>query len=108
MVNGDIQLEEINGNLDINLTNGEVKSKMILPQNGTCEITAVNAKITLNIPQNTSANFAAGVLNGTVSVTNLTLQDLQSANNFVNGLLGDGNGTIKLEAVNGVINASGY
>jgi len=108
MVNGEIQLEEIKGNLDVNLTNGEVNCKMILPQNGTCEITSINAKINFYIPQNTSANFAAGVLNGTVSVTNLNLQNLQSANNFVNGLLGDGKGTIKLEAVNGVINASGY
>ena len=101
-------MEEINGNLDINLTNGEVSCNMMLPENGSCEITSINAKITLQIPQNTSADFAAGVLNGTVSVTNLDLQNLQSTNNFVNGLLGDGNGTIKLEAVNGVINASGF
>jgi len=108
MTNGEIQLEEINGNLDILLTNGKVFCQMILPETGNCEITSVNAEMQLQIPKNTSANFAAGVVNGIVNVTNLDFQNLQSANNFVNGMLGNGNGIIRLEAVNGVVSASGY
>jgi len=108
MINGDIRLKEINGNLDIQLTNGKVSCKMTLPEQGKCEIKSVNAEIQLEIPKNTSADFAAGVVNGIVKVSSLDLQNLQSANNFVNGTLGSGDGTIKLEAVNGTIDASGY
>ena len=67
LVNGDINLTAINGNSDVNITNGEVYSIMSLPENGVCEITAVNATIELQIPKTTSANFAAGVLNGIVA-----------------------------------------
>jgi len=108
LVNGDIQLQEVNGNVDVQLTNGKIYSKQTLPEQGMCKMTAVNAQIQLYIPENTSANFAAGVTNGTVSVTNLNVQNLQSAHNFVNGVLGSGQGTIRLEAVNGTISASGY
>jgi len=107
-VNGNIQLQETSGNLEINLTNGKVDCKMRLPERGSCGITTINAEIQLLIPKNTSANFAAGVINGIVSVSNLTIQNMQNALNFVNGTLGNGNGTIRLEAINGVISASGY
>jgi hypothetical protein len=108
MINGDIRLNEIDGNLDIHLTNGKVDCKMTLPEAGKCEITSVNAEIQLAIPKITSANFAAGVVNGIVKVSSLDFQNLQSANNFVNGMLGNGDGTIRLEAVNGLIDASGF
>ena len=88
MVN--IQLQELNGNVDVQLTNGKIYSKQTLPEQGVCKMTAVNAQIQLYISENTSANFAAGVTNGTVSVSNLNLQNLQSARNFVNGVLGRG------------------
>ena len=108
MVNGEIQLQEISGNLSTKLTNGKVDCKMRLPQNGACQITAINAEIQLLIPQNTSAHFAVGVINGSVSVSNLNIQNVQQEFNFVNGTLGTGQGTIKVEAINGAISVRGY
>jgi len=107
-VNGEIQIQDVESDLIINLTNGQVNSQMILPQNGKCEITGVNAQIVLTIPKTTSATFESRVTNGTVALSNLNLQNMESTQSAITGILGDGDGKIKLIAVNGTISTVGY
>lgn len=106
--NGEIYISEFTGNLDVQLTNGKINARITLPENEECKLSAVNAVIDLNIPKETSASFYASTVNGTVSVTNLNLQNMQSATNFVNGVLGNGQGNINLQTVNGCIAVTGF
>jgi hypothetical protein len=108
LVNGDVVLTEILGNVCVGVTNGTVYSKVALPLNGLCMITTVNGQIQLNIPSNTSAELAAKVTNGTVNVSNLILKNMVSSRNSVSGVLGNGQGTISVESVNGTISVSGF
>lgn len=108
LVNGDITLTEISGNILVGVTNGTVYGKIALPMNGLCKINTVNGQVQLSIPKTTSAALAAQVTNGTVSVTNLTLNNMISSRNSVSGVLGSGQGTITVETVNGTISVSGF
>jgi len=108
LVNGDVVLKEISGNVCVGVTNGTVNSKVALPLNGLCMITTVNGQIQLSIPKTTSAALVAKVTNGTVNVSNLLLRNMVSSRNSVSGVLGDGQGTISVESVNGTINVGGF
>lgn len=108
LVNGDVVLTEISGNTAVGLTNGAVYSKMALPLNGFCKINTVNGQIQLSIPKTTSAELAAKVTNGTVSVSNLMLKNMVNSRNSISGVLGNGEGTITVESVNGTISVSGF
>ncbi len=108
LVNGDAVLTEISGNVSIGVTNGTVDGKMNLPTNGICTIQTVNGQIQLSIPATTSAKLSAKVTNGTVSVSNLTLNNMVSSQHALSGVLGSGQGTITVETVNGSIKVNGF
>ena len=108
LVNGDIQISELYGNLAVAITNGNLDAQMTLLPNGTCIANSVNGQIGLRIPNNTSAELSAGVTNGSVSVNNLELQNLTSTRTSIKGKLGDGQGTIVLGTVNGIISVTGF
>jgi len=108
LVNGDVVLTEISGDIAVCVTNGTVYGKMNLPTNGFCTISTVNGQIQLSIPQTTSATLGAKVTNGTVSVSNLTLNNMVSSQHSMSGVLGGGQGTITVETVNGSITVTGF
>lgn len=108
LVNGDVVLTYISGNVAVGVTNGTVYGKINLPTSGFCTINTVNGQIQLSIPQTTSAKLGAKVTNGTVSVSNLTLNNMVSAQNYLSGVLGSGQGTITVETVNGSIKVNGF
>lgn len=108
LVNGDAVITEIYGNISIGVTNGAVYGKVTLPMNGLCTINTVNGQVQLNIPTTTSAELAAKVTNGTVSVSNLILKNMVSSQNSVSGALSKGQGKITVTAVNGTININGF
>ncbi len=68
----------------------------------------VNGNIELEIPQNTSADFSANVTNGAIQILNLTLQNEVATTRSLRGTLGNGQGTIKTNTVNGNINTTGF
>jgi len=108
LVNGDVILTNIRGTIITGVTNGTVYGRIILPLNGVCAISSVNGQIQLSIPKATSAALTAKVTNGTVSVTNLSLNNMVSSRNLVSGIIGSGQGTISIESVNGSISVSGF
>jgi DUF4097 and DUF4098 domain-containing protein YvlB len=125
LVNGSVQLREISANTAIGLTNGNVLlTKIIgstlaavvngniyadvtLPQKATCEMSTVNGSIDLRVPQSTSAQFSAEVVNGTIRLTNLNLQNATTTPKTTRGRLANGDGQIKLKTVNGNIRVEG-
>ena len=107
VVNGQIDAQGLTGNLEAALTNGQFTGDVVLPVQGRCEIDITNGDINLDIPSATSATFTAGVVNGGVSVSGLTLDGFNVTNRLVSGVLGGGDGEIKLGVVNGRIQVAG-
>jgi hypothetical protein len=107
-VNGLVNLDDITGSVTVSLVNGLIDATIVLPAGGTIALSNVNGNIVLNIPTETSAEFGADVVNGTISLNGLDLHDEEITNQSVDGILGDGDGTIGLSTVNGNIAASGF
>lgn len=107
LVNGSMRLWDLSGDIYSSLTNGNINSKVQLPNNGVCKLHTVNGGISLSIPKSTSTDFSAQVQNGTISITNLTIQTTTSSSKSIIGRIGDGEGDIELTTVNGNIIVSG-
>ncbi len=107
-VNGTIDLRDIVGNASADVVNGLIRAKVTMPQNGNIDMGTVNGNIELEIPQNTSADFSASVTNGAIQILNLTLQNEVATTRSVEGTLGNGEGTIKTNTVNGNIKTTGF
>ncbi len=108
LANGAIRLWDISGSVGGVVANGQIDSKIFLPVSGTCDLETANGLINLLIPQSTSAAFTAKVSNGTITVSNLTLQDQNVTPTLVTGRLGGGEGLIDLDTGNGDIVVAGF
>jgi DUF4097 and DUF4098 domain-containing protein YvlB len=108
LTNGNVVLAKIVGNTLIALVNGNIDAGLTLPQQGTCEMSAVNGTIDLQIPQNTSAQLLAEVVTGSISTTGLSIHDKITAPTSVRGRLAGGEGKIALKTVNGNIIVKGF
>jgi hypothetical protein len=106
--NGRVTLDEIYGNVFVDLINGDIDSQVTLPLDGTIDMKVTNGKLELDIPQDTSTKFEATVSTGTISVSNLELQNRYETSKSLIGTCGDGNGTISLNTTNGEIMVNGF
>jgi hypothetical protein len=106
--NGEVIFIGIVGSARVNLANGTIESDVTLPLHGTIDLNMGNGHINLAIPANTSAGFSAIVSIGSISVSNLVLQNEVSTPTSRRGTLGNGQGTISLETGNGNIRVSGF
>ena len=107
-VNGQIVINGITASINAQLVNGSITGDIMLPLNGTMIMGNVNGLIDLEIPEDTSAQFSATLVNGIIIITDLDLEDEIITNTSVTGTLGDGSGTITLTNVNGNIMVAGY
>ncbi len=71
------------------------------------DVDAITGQINLSIPQSTSASFAARVTTGSISVTDLVLNDQYVTPTIVTGTLGTGSGSIDLQIITGNIRVTG-
>lgn len=101
--NGQIVLNEIQASVAVQLGNGTIEAGITLPLNGIINLSTGNGIIALTIPRNTSADFQAAVGNGGIDIFNLILYNQVITSNSVTGILGEGDGTIMLNAGNGNI-----
>jgi len=108
LVNGTVSLNDIFADVIVDVVNGTIDGQVALPDQGSCTMALVNGAINLSIPQSTSAQFSAKLTNGSISITDLVLQNIQSSNTAVTGTLSTGLGSIDLETVNGGINVNGF
>jgi hypothetical protein len=88
--------------------NGLINGRISVPVNGTIDMSLQNGSIELEIPQNTSADFSANLINGKISVQNLSLKNRVASSKSIKGILSDGQGKITLKTVNGKINVLGF
>ncbi len=107
-VNGSISLDEIVGNVSVDLVNGEIDGKVILPVDGSINMNIINGNMALDVPQNTSAQFAATVVNGSIVISGLSLQNRAETSRSLRGTLGNGQGTITMSTTNGGIKVRGF
>jgi len=115
-IDGDIWADQVNGNIDLNntagnvsveSTNGNIYGDLSIPHHGYCEMRLVNGNIYLMIPRGLDADVAASVVNGFVTVENLTFQYITQSRESVSGIIGNGGTDIELSAVNGNITLRG-
>jgi DUF4097 and DUF4098 domain-containing protein YvlB len=107
-VNGTVTLNNINGSTLVNVTNGLIKSRQAIPINGAASLTTVNGNISLDIPKSTSSDLSANMTNGTFNSFNLDFKNQVISHYSVRATLGNGQGKIVLNTVNGNISVSGY
>ena len=110
VTNGNVSLANLthSTSTQVSVVNGSILAGLALPPRAACVLQTVNGPINLHIPQNTSAAFSAEVANGTISLTQLDLQDAMTTVKTVRGRLGSGEGQITLKTVNGSIYAAGF
>lgn len=94
--------------LGVNNVNGKINGRVSVPLNGTIDMKLENGGIELEIPQNTSADFSANLVNGKISFQNLILNNKVATSKSLDGILNDGQGKITLKTVNGKIDVSGF
>jgi len=90
-------------NLDVKCVNGKIVGTVSLPVGGTVDLILANGNIDLNIPQNTSADLYANLVNGTITHKDLNLLNGVSNSKSLKGRLGTGQGSITLKTTNGNI-----
>jgi len=106
-VNGDVFLSNTAASAIVSLSNGSINSNMVLPLDGEIRMYTDNGNIDLGIPTSTSAVFAASVVNGVISDSNLEFDDAVQTSESLTGTLGNGEGMIDLGTVNGNISVVG-
>lgn len=107
-VTGDITLSDVLGNSTVSLVTGIITGEIYLPLNGIIDLGTVTGNINLQIPVNTSAVFSANVTTGSISTSNLMLQNQVSTSTFLSGTLDNGEGNISLRTVTGNISVIGF
>ena len=106
--NGNISLRDHFGSAEVRATNGNLDATVTLPQGGVLDMSTTNGSLDLDIPAGTSANFVARVANGSITTSGLSLDNAQSTPVSLTGVLGDGDGEIDIETVNGNIVVQGF
>lgn len=102
-VNGDVLLSNIIGSAVVELVDGSINSSVTISPSGDIRLSTDNGDVDLSIPTSTSAEFAAYVVNGTITTSNLEFDAFEQNSNSLTGMLGDGEGLIELDTVNGNI-----
>jgi hypothetical protein len=107
LINGDVLLMNFRGSVVAGVTNGRIQGEVTLPLDGLCTLGVVNGSIDLDIPVSTSAEFMATVSYGHIRITGLVLKDQVTTERSTSGRLGNGQGVITLQVVNGNIDVHG-
>lgn len=105
--NGDLFCTDVHGGCEASLVNGRIVCDGTLPASGSIVLTGVNGNVSLAVPDSTSAQIDARTTNGTVTVSGLSVRDLNSSRTAVSGVIGGGRGTIRLTTVNGNVTLAG-
>jgi len=108
LVNGELVLDHLASEVAAQVANGGIRGRVILPLGGECRLSVVNGGIALYLPSSVSAEFSAAVTNGSILTTGLPFEDWHVTPTFASAVLGDGEGIVDLEVINGQITVRGY
>jgi len=105
-VNGEMEIQNAAQNLKLSTVNGHIRADLaVLGAGQSVSIDAVNGRIELGVPRDANANFSASTVNGSISSE---FPELRAASEFpvgnqLKGNLGNGDGRVKISAVNGIV-----
>jgi hypothetical protein len=107
IVNGGVELTDVSGTVDAASVNGHVTAKMS-QVTGSVRLESTNGRIALEIPKSAKAALNARSVNGSISVTGLSVEDgsgrrIRTLESQLNG----GGPNIDLRVTNGRINITG-
>jgi len=104
--NGRIIGMDLGGSAHASTTNGVVELTMATV---TGDVTAetTNGKVTVTVPRDTNASLSARVTNGDISHDNLDLQVTETSRRRLDGRLGTGGPSIRVETTNGAVRITG-
>lgn len=105
--NGSIQVEETQADIAARTINGAIEANVSIGSGGVLNLVATNGDITVRVPASTSARLSAGIVNGRIDVSGLTLHDVEQTSSSLDARLGDGDGTIFVRTANGRIHIVG-
>jgi len=115
-VNGDVQVHAVAGalklldlraNVEAVVVTGAVNAAVTLPREGIVELRNNTGDIRLSVPTETSATLRAATTTGAVRVVGVALTDEDPRAGVLKAIMGDGEGTIRLETVIGDITVQG-
>ena len=122
--NGDILVTNVAGRFSAEASNGRIIASglqggtKVTTTNGVIELTfdkvgdgvtaeTTNGTITVAMPKTTNADLSARITNGAISNDGLDLKVSEQSRRRLDGILGTGGPSIKLEATNGAITIRG-
>jgi hypothetical protein len=105
--NGNVIFRNLVGSSWVDVGNGGVVAKVLLPPQGVISYQVGNGGVDLWLKPDVSASFSAKVGNGTINVSGLPLSQTVSAPRILQGILGSGAGIIDLSVGNGGIRVQG-
>jgi len=123
--NGDILVTNVNGKFSAEASNGRITATglqggtKVSTTNGVIELTfdkvgddgitaeTTNGTITVAMPKTTNADLSARITNGAISNEGLDLKVSEQSRRRLDGTLGAGGPSIRLEATNGAITIRG-
>ena len=105
--NGQITATSLQNSANVSTTNGVIE--LTFDQLGDKGITAetTNGTITVSLPKSTNADLSARITNGAINNEGLDLRVAEQSRRRLDGTLGTGGPSIRLEATNGAITIRG-
>lgn len=104
--NGRITGNDLHGSAHASTTNGVIALTMT-EVTGDVSAETTNGQVTVTVPRNTNASLSARVTNGAISHENLDLQVTESSRRRLDGRLGTGGPSIRVETTNGAVRVIG-
>jgi len=105
-VNGGMQVKDAGGSLKLSTVNGQVMADLSQLGGGqSVSLEAVNGAIALSVPDDANANFSVSTVNGgiTSEFSSLPVKKEFPVGNRLNGSLGQGDASVKIDTVNGAV-----
>ena len=106
--NGDVSFFNTVADIMVVTGNGDINGRVYLPHNGSIVMQTDCGSIDLEIPQNVSAQFYGSTKVGKINLNNFHLNNSTQCDGVLEGICGDGDGTIDLATITGNIQVTGF
>jgi DUF4097 and DUF4098 domain-containing protein YvlB len=107
-VNGGVAGTAIAGGIEARATNGGINVDIVQVGHDPIDLRAINGQVRITLPTTANANLAATSNNGSIEITNLTLEKFGDQNlRRVRGRINAGGTPIELNSTNGDIHITG-
>lgn len=102
--NGSIDLDDMEGEGEVKTINGGIKCRIVeFPKKGRLEIGTTNGGVHLWLPDDVGGTLEAKTVNGRINLDIPLTKSIKVKKRKISGVLGDGEGTIKVGTTNGRI-----